>query len=152
MAVSIRLQRKGRRNRVFYRIVAADSRSPRDGRNIEELGTYDPASNTGLEEVILNDERVQHWLSNGAKPSETVTSILKRRGIALPWVELAAEKAAKRVAARREAKGLPAEKAKKATTRGARARAGKEAKAGAAEVVNVDSVSKKAKRAAKKAK
>ncbi len=76
MAVRIRLARHGTTNRPFYRIVAADSRSPRYGRFIELLGTYD-----SLQEpiqVTLKPERIKHWLSVGAKPSDTVKSILKK--------------------------------------------------------------------------
>ncbi len=83
MAVRIRLRRMGRKKRPFYRIVAADSRSPRDGRFIETLGTYNP-----LEEpmrVEVNEERVFYWLKNGAQPTTTVKSLLRRKGIWLKW-------------------------------------------------------------------
>ena len=76
MATVIRLRREGKKNRAFYRIVAADKRSPRDGRFIELLGTYDPhkeGTNFNLKGV-----RIAYWLSVGAQPSETVRSILKR--------------------------------------------------------------------------
>jgi small subunit ribosomal protein S16 len=76
MAVKIRLARHGTTNRPFYRIVAADSQSPRDGRYIELLGTYDALKDPA--EVKLDPERVKYWLSVGAKPSDTVKSILKR--------------------------------------------------------------------------
>jgi len=76
MAVRIRLARHGAPKRPFYRIVAADSQAPRDGRFLETLGTYnallDPA------EVHLKADRVQYWLSQGAKPSDTVKSLLKK--------------------------------------------------------------------------
>lgn len=76
MAVRIRLARHGTTNRPFYRIVAANSRSPRDGRYIELLGTYDALKNPA--EVVLKPERIKHWLSVGALPSDTVKSIFKR--------------------------------------------------------------------------
>ena len=76
MAVRIRLARHGTTNRPFYRIVAADSSSPRDGRFIELLGTYDPL--TEPEKVTLKPERVKYWLGEGAKPSDTVNSIFKK--------------------------------------------------------------------------
>ena len=79
MAVKIRLKRMGKKRKPFYRIVAADSRSPRDGRFIEEIGTYDP--NQEPAEVHVNEELAQKWLSNGAKPTETVARLFKNAGI-----------------------------------------------------------------------
>ncbi len=79
MAVKIRLKRMGKKKKPFYRIVAADSRSPRDGRFIEEIGTYDP--NQEPAEVHVNEEIAQKWLSNGAKPTETVARLFKNAGI-----------------------------------------------------------------------
>ena len=79
MAVKIRLKRMGKKKKPFYRIVAADSRSPRDGRFIEEIGTYDP--NQEPAEVHVNEELAQKWLSNGAKPTETVARLFKNAGI-----------------------------------------------------------------------
>lgn len=76
MAVRIRLARHGTTNRPFYRIVAADSRSPRDGRYIELLGTYDPLQDPTA--VTLKPERINYWLGVGAKPSDTVKSIFKK--------------------------------------------------------------------------
>lgn len=76
MAVRIRLARHGTTNRPFYRIVAADSSSPRDGRFIELLGTYDPL--TEPEKVTLKPERIKYWLSVGAKASDTTNSIFKK--------------------------------------------------------------------------
>ena len=76
MAVRIRLARHGTTNRPFYRIVAANSQSPRDGRYIELLGTYDSLQDPAV--VTLKPERIQHWLSVGAKPSNTVKSIFKK--------------------------------------------------------------------------
>jgi small subunit ribosomal protein S16 len=76
MAVRIRLARHGTTNRPFYRIVAADSQKPRDGRYIEQLGTYDPLQDPA--KVTLKPERVTYWLSVGAKPSDTCRSIFKK--------------------------------------------------------------------------
>ncbi len=74
----------GRRNRPFYRVAAFDARTRRDGRAIEYLGHYDPLVNDFATGVVLNMERVQHWLDHGAKCSETVASFIKRKGHALP--------------------------------------------------------------------
>ena len=79
MAVKIRLKRMGKKKKPFYRIVAADSRSPRDGRFIEEIGTYDP--NQEPAEVHVNEELAKKWLSNGAQPTETVARLFKNAGI-----------------------------------------------------------------------
>ena len=79
MAVHLRLSRAGRHKLPFYRVVAADSRSPRDGRYLEILGTYNPLKNPPVSE--LKSERVQHWIARGAQPTVTVRTILKRAGI-----------------------------------------------------------------------
>ncbi|MDW7670637.1 MAG: 30S ribosomal protein S16 [Bacillota bacterium] len=79
MAVKIRLKRMGAKKRPFYRIVVADSRSPRDGRFIEEIGFYNPVSEP--KEIKIDQEKAQKWLSNGAKPTETVRVLLKNNGI-----------------------------------------------------------------------
>ncbi len=75
MSVKIRLARGGSKKRPFYRIVAADTRSPRDGRFLEKLGTYNP--NTDPSTVVLNRPRVDYWLGVGAKASETVARLIK---------------------------------------------------------------------------
>lgn len=80
MAVRIRMKKMGRRHRPFYRICAADSRSPRDGRVLEELGTYDPSVSDVDARVTLNGERVDYWLSVGAQPSEKVGVLIKKYG------------------------------------------------------------------------
>ena len=80
MAVRIRMNRMGRTNRPFYRIIVADSRSSRDGRAIERLGHYDPILKQE-KNWVLNRERAAYWLSVGAQPSETVRSFLKKEGI-----------------------------------------------------------------------
>src|SRR5689334_18109328 len=77
MAVSIRLRREGTKNRPYYRIVVADSRSPRDGKFIEIVGTYDP-KRTG-QNSSFNIERAEYWISKGAQPSDTVRSLIKKQ-------------------------------------------------------------------------
>lgn len=79
MSVKIRLKRMGSKKHPFYRIVVADSRSPRDGRFIETVGTYNPL--TDPETVTLKEEKVMNWLNNGAQPSDTVRNILSRNGV-----------------------------------------------------------------------
>ena len=79
MAVKIRLRRMGQKKAPFYRIVVADSRSPRDGKCIEEIGTYDP--NTDPSTFKVNEELAKKWLANGAQPTETVAKIFKLAGI-----------------------------------------------------------------------
>ena len=79
--VKIRMKRMGRRHRPFYRINAMESRNPRDGRVIEELGYYDPLAKEGTQDVKLNKERIEYWLSQGAQASDTVRDILKKNGI-----------------------------------------------------------------------
>ncbi|MBM7543487.1 30S ribosomal protein S16 [Periweissella beninensis] len=79
MAVKIRLKRMGSKKRPFYRVVVADSRSPRDGRFIEIVGTYNPLVEPA--EVKLEEENILNWLSNGAQPSDTVKNILSKAGI-----------------------------------------------------------------------
>lgn len=76
MAVSIRLRREGAKNRPYYKIVVADSRSPRDGKFIEIIGTYDPK--TAGNNSSLKVERAEYWISKGAQPSDTVRSLIKR--------------------------------------------------------------------------
>ena len=79
MAVKIRLKRLGQKKAPFYRIVVADSRSPRDGKFIEEIGTYDPTKKPSAFNV--NEEAAKKWLSNGAQPTDTVSSLFKKAGI-----------------------------------------------------------------------
>ncbi len=79
MAVKIRLRRMGQKKSPFYRIIVADSRSPRDGRFIEEIGTYDP--NTDPSTYKVNEEAARKWLANGAQPTEIVSRIFKSVGI-----------------------------------------------------------------------
>jgi small subunit ribosomal protein S16 len=77
MAVSIRLRREGAKNRPYYRVVVADSRSPRDGKFIEIIGTYDPKL-TG-QNSSFDIERAEYWISKGAQPSDTVRSLIKKQ-------------------------------------------------------------------------
>ena len=79
MAVKIRLRRMGQKKAPFYRIVVADSRSPRDGRWIDEIGTYDP--NTDPSTYSVDEEKAKKWLANGAQPTEVVGKIFKLAGI-----------------------------------------------------------------------
>ncbi len=79
MATRIRLRRMGAKKKPFYRIVVADSRSPRDGRFIEEIGYYDPLKNPA--EVKIDGEKALKWLKNGAQPSETVRALLNKAGL-----------------------------------------------------------------------
>lgn len=79
MAVKIRLRRMGAKKAPFYRIVVADSRYPRDGRFIEEVGYYDPTKNPSI--VKIDEEKAKKWISNGAQPTETVKSLLKTNGV-----------------------------------------------------------------------
>ena len=82
MAVKIRLARAGAKKRPFYRIVAADERSPRDGRYIEKLGTYNPLlPRESAERVVMDVERVKHWLANGAQPTDRVLRFLDAAGV-----------------------------------------------------------------------
>jgi len=76
MAVSIRLRREGAKNRPYYKVVVADSRSPRDGKFIEILGTYDPKKPDHNSTLKL--DRIDHWISKGAQPSDTVRSLIKK--------------------------------------------------------------------------
>ncbi len=79
MAVKIRLRRMGAKKAPFYRVVVADSRYPRDGRFIEEIGTYNPMVEPA--EVKIDAEKAKTWLKNGAQPTDTVKSLLKKTGI-----------------------------------------------------------------------
>lgn len=81
VAVRLRLKRMGRRHCSFYRISAMDGRTPRDGRVIEELGWYDPNATEPERQLSLDRQRIEHWLSVGAQPSDTVRNLLKQQGI-----------------------------------------------------------------------
>lgn len=79
MAVKMRLKRMGQKKAPFYRIIVADSRSPRDGRFIEEIGLYDPTKEPAF--IKVNEELAKKWLANGAQPTETVGKLLKIAGV-----------------------------------------------------------------------
>ena len=79
MAVKIRLARHGAKKKPFYRIVVTDSESPRDGKYLENVGTYDPVNTPNR--LTLKTERVQYWLGKGATPTDTVKSLLKKEGV-----------------------------------------------------------------------
>ena len=79
MAVKMRLRRMGAKKAPFYRVIVADSRSPRDGRFIEEIGYYNPLTNPA--EIKIDAEKAKTWIANGAQPTETVKALLKKNGI-----------------------------------------------------------------------
>ena len=127
MALAMRLSRGGRKKRPFYRIVVADKRMPRDGRYIERLGTYNPLlAKDDENRVNLNEDRIKHWLGEGAKPTDRVARFLETAGIleakkrsnpnkgkpgqkALEREEERKEKAAAAAEAAAEAEAAPAE-------------------------------------------
>ena len=79
MAVVLRMTRRGAKKKPFYRIVAADSRSPRDGRFLEMLGTYDPLKSEN--NIKVDADKITSWIKKGARPSQTVASLLKKAGV-----------------------------------------------------------------------
>lgn len=116
MAMKIRLARGGSKKRPFYRIVAADSRMPRDGRFIEKLGTYNPLLPKDSEErVKMNMERVQYWLGQGAQPTDRISRMLEAAGVldkkerSNPQKGEPGEKAKERAAEKAEKAAAPAE-------------------------------------------
>lgn len=135
MALAMRLSKGGRKNRPFYRIVVADKRMPRDGRYIERLGTYNPLlAKDDANRVSLNEERIKHWLGEGAQPSYRVAVFLGKAGIAPmpatpnnPNKGQPSEKTKMRIADKEEKRANAAEAAKQAE---------EEAKAAAEEAKN----------------
>ncbi len=101
MAVRIRLKRVGRTHRPCYRIEVFDSKTRRDGRSIETVGTYDPLESDDQKQVTLSQERIEYWLSVGAQPSDTVASFLRRRGIR--WGKPAGKKRKRGTAGKKKA-------------------------------------------------
>jgi small subunit ribosomal protein S16 len=100
MALKIRLARGGSKKRPYYHVVVADARSPRDGRFLEKLGSWNPMLAKGAEgRVVLNNERIQHWLNHGAQPTDRVMRFLDEAGVA------------KRAARSNPEKALPGKKA-----------------------------------------
>ncbi len=120
MALAMRLSRGGRKARPFYRIVVADKRMPRDGRYIERLGTYNPLlANDDEKRIVLNKERIEYWLGQGAKPSTRVQLFLSKEGIMevpeireTPKKSAPSEKTKMRIADKEEKKKAAAEAAK----------------------------------------
>jgi len=98
MAVKIRLRRVGRKNAPMYRIVVADSKSPRDGKFIEVIGTYAPRQTEGA--LTVKADRANHWLDVGAQPSDTVRSLLRKAGVLKARHEL-------RIAGKRKGSAVP---------------------------------------------
>lgn len=109
MAVRIRMTRMGRRHRPFFRINAMESRAPRDGRILEKLGHYDPLEKDAAKQIVLNRERVEFWLGQGAVPTDTVAQILSRHGIKTKYAE-------EKVARRAKAKAIARKRGKLFTT------------------------------------
>ena len=101
MAVKLRMTRMGRRHRPFFRINVIDSRTPRDGRVIEKLGQYDPLEKDKEKQILLNKDRAEFWLAQGAVPSDTVSEILLRFGIKHKYAD---EKAVRKNRARADRK------------------------------------------------
>lgn len=112
MAVKLRLKRMGSKQKPFYRIVAADARSPRDGRFIELVGTYDPIK--GSDKVTIDEAKALTWLSNGAEPTDTVRNILSRAGIMKKFAE--SKKNTKKADKKEEVKETPKKTTTKKTT------------------------------------
>jgi small subunit ribosomal protein S16 len=109
--VRLRLQRLGRRNRPFYRLNAIDKRTRRDGRVIENLGWYDPLAPDATKQIEINVDRVKHWLSVGAQPSDTVRDMLARRQLVdLPEWEAERARERKIVEAKKAAEAAAGEK------------------------------------------
>lgn len=134
MAITIRLTRKGRRHTPFYHIAVFDNRTRRDGRPVEQLGFYDPESKKEM--VRLDVERAKHWLAVGAKPSETVASILKREGLTSALWRRQRRKATKpkvSTTAKKAAADKQRQVKKRAKPRRANSKARKAKKAAAAE-------------------
>ena len=145
MAVRIRMKKMGKRHRPFYRVCATDARTPRDGRVLEELGTYDPMVADTDARAVLNGERIDYWLGVGAQPSETVQRLIKffdanGSNTAQPKREAAQKAAADNKPAPKPAPKpvavapAPAPKAEEAEAEAASA----EAEHGSSEVVAVD--------------
>lgn len=83
MAVKLRLTRRGKKKQPFYRIVAADSRAPRDGKYIEKIGHYDPLTNPA--DIVIDDDKAVYWLKNGAIPTDTVKNLFSKNGLWMKW-------------------------------------------------------------------
>ena len=122
MAVHIRLKRQGRKKRPFYRIIAIDSRSHREGREIERLGWYDPVKE-GLS-VEFKEDRIFHWMGQGAIPTDTVNSLMRKRGLTHKWHLMKTGVAEEQIATEMEAwAARQLEKVEKAATKKAEKKA-----------------------------
>jgi small subunit ribosomal protein S16 len=108
MSVKLRLKRMGRSHKAFYRLNAIDSRSPRDGRVIEELGHYDPLLKDKEKQFVADMDRCRYWLDKGAVPSLTVSSLLKRSGVEHKQLRLPKPGKPKAAAAPAETAATPA--------------------------------------------
>ena len=106
MAVKLRMTRMGRRHRPFFRINAVEARTPRDGKILEKLGHYDPIEKDPAKQVVLNRERTEYWLNQGAIPTDTVSQILLRAGIKHKYAEQNAARRS-RAKATAHARGKP---------------------------------------------
>ena len=104
MAVKLRFNRMGRSHKAFFRLNAVDSRSPRDGRVIEQLGFYDPVNKDQEKQFTVDLDRCKYWLDHGAVPSETVSSLLKKKGLEHKQLKLPKPGKPKPVAAEGEKK------------------------------------------------
>lgn len=149
MALAIRMARGGRKNRPFYKIIVADKRMPRDGRFIEKVGIYDPLlGNDNENRVVLNAERIKHWVAQGAQPSERVARLMAAAGIgeAIKWNESPKKSAPKAKTVERlkekEEKRKAAEEA--AAAAAAEAKAAAEAPAPVAEEAPVEAPAEEA--------
>jgi len=144
MSVKLRLTRLGKRHRPFFRLNAVESRTPRDGRIIEKLGHYDPIEADSSKQIVVNRERVEYWLRQGAIPTDTVSQLLLRCGIKHKYAQ---EKAAKRA----KAKALARKKGKFFTKaeRVAAAKAEQKAREEAAEKAKAEADKAKAEAKAK---
>lgn len=112
MSVKLRMTRMGRRHRPFYRINVIDSRTPRDGRIVENLGHYDPIEKDQAKQLVLKLDRVKYWLEKGAIPSDTVAEILSKQGIKTAYLKDKLARRAKALALARK-KGIPFNKAER---------------------------------------
>jgi small subunit ribosomal protein S16 len=112
--VRIRMKRMGRPHRPFYRISAIEKTVRRDGKVLENLGTYDPSAPDEAKQIVLNEERVKHWLSQGAQPSDTLMDLLVKRNIVdgADWKAHRADQAVRRKARAEAAAAAPAPKKK----------------------------------------
>lgn len=105
MALKIRLRQQGRKNRAFYRLVVADSRSPRDGKYVEALGWYNPIEESDDKKLAVNIDRVQHWLSMGAQLSENAENLIRKTAPQIAQKQMEKERLYRaKVAAKRKAK------------------------------------------------